>query len=487
MKKIQYIVALFCCIMYFSGSSQTIDPDSLMRVFKERRENLNQKREELRLLLYQQSLANDFKKAKESVRAKKDTMKKENRPVFAKAEKPLKEKKVKMKKITVKDDVAQKTPKIKKEKKEKKKDSNPILEDSPIVSDSTKGGESVMQIMIPDSIRIIEEETRLVVRIVDDVMNKNDHDITIVIDSILSLNTFSPAIVEIAGLIVDYANSYQNEDYEDLSDDQIYIRHFVTFLNDPGPHPSQQYYENVWDTVRVFCYAGRKFETTVRDTLILIDPDHPYHKPCDIYTDQLYIGNALSRDAYDKHKYDYTCKCFKLDKEYIHGGCDIRFNDFDKNPKIYSVFDGEVRIASLNGGKRYGYGNVIVIRHYNGTETIYAHLDRMFVKSGDIVKAGEVIGIGGSTGGSTAKHLHFAILVKGRPLDPESVINLEYNPKYKDRYAGSKPYGLCADQIYVNERGGQMEIKLKYRLQDVAILKGTSNSAGSSGTSYTKP
>lgn len=54
-----------------------------------------------------------------------------------------------------------------------------------------------------------------------------------------------------------------------------------------------------------------------------------------------------------------------------------------------------------------GYGKTVVVRHYNGLETVYAHLNRIKVKPGQEVKAGQLIGLGGRTGRATTEHLHF--------------------------------------------------------------------------------
>jgi murein DD-endopeptidase MepM/ murein hydrolase activator NlpD len=94
-----------------------------------------------------------------------------------------------------------------------------------------------------------------------------------------------------------------------------------------------------------------------------------------------------------------------------HKGIDI---DLNKGDKVVSAFDGMVRIA-----KRYGgFGNVVIIRHYNGLETVYAHLSKLKVKPGQVISAGELIGLGGSTGHSTGSHLHFEVRFKGVPINP---------------------------------------------------------------------
>lgn len=75
---------------------------------------------------------------------------------------------------------------------------------------------------------------------------------------------------------------------------------------------------------------------------------------------------------------------------------------------ILASADGEV-IISKTGGWNGGYGNYIVIRHPNGTQTLYAHNDKNNVSPGDTVKQGDVIGFIGITGKVTGSHVHFEI------------------------------------------------------------------------------
>lgn len=96
-----------------------------------------------------------------------------------------------------------------------------------------------------------------------------------------------------------------------------------------------------------------------------------------------------------------------------HYGTDL---DLDTGDSVKSVFDGVVRISKYDGG---GYGNYLVVRHYNGLETLYGHLKQALVQAGQYVKAGELLGWGGSTGRSTGPHLHFEVRYQGNPLDPE--------------------------------------------------------------------
>jgi murein DD-endopeptidase MepM/ murein hydrolase activator NlpD len=64
----------------------------------------------------------------------------------------------------------------------------------------------------------------------------------------------------------------------------------------------------------------------------------------------------------------------------------------------------------------------VVVEHGGGYETVYAHASMILVGRGQVVRRGEVIALSGSTGRSTAAHLHFEILLDGRPVDPLSMV-----------------------------------------------------------------
>lgn len=100
-----------------------------------------------------------------------------------------------------------------------------------------------------------------------------------------------------------------------------------------------------------------------------------------------------------------------------HNGIDLDLEVWDS---VRTAFPGVVRHA----GVQNGYGRVVVVRHYNGLETYYAHLHRFKVKAGDVVDAGELIGLGGSSGRSSGSHLHFEVRFRGMPLDPARLIDL---------------------------------------------------------------
>ena len=109
---------------------------------------------------------------------------------------------------------------------------------------------------------------------------------------------------------------------------------------------------------------------------------------------------------------------FGMRRGRMHKGLDIKLQRHDT---VKACMSGIVRFANYNSG---GFGNIIIIRHLNGLETYYAHLQKMVVKPNDIVHAGDFIGTGGTTGTKrTGPHLHFECRWKDYPLDPRLFID----------------------------------------------------------------
>lgn len=124
----------------------------------------------------------------------------------------------------------------------------------------------------------------------------------------------------------------------------------------------------------------------------------------------------------------------------MHTGTDIRLNSGDS---VLCAFDGRVRLA-----KRFnGYGNLVLVRHNNGLETIYAHLKSIHVNINDSIKAGDLIGLGGRTGRATCDHLHFETRLFGEPFDSGKYIDFE-------------KMALASDKIYYKNK--QFEIDLAH-------------------------
>jgi murein DD-endopeptidase MepM/ murein hydrolase activator NlpD len=97
----------------------------------------------------------------------------------------------------------------------------------------------------------------------------------------------------------------------------------------------------------------------------------------------------------------------------LHAGIDL---GAPAGTPIRAAAAGTVVFAGTMGG----YGNATDIRHGDGTTTRYAHQSRLFVRSGQQVAAGQVIGLVGSTGASTGPHLHLEVRIAAGPIDPRT-------------------------------------------------------------------
>lgn len=100
----------------------------------------------------------------------------------------------------------------------------------------------------------------------------------------------------------------------------------------------------------------------------------------------------------------------------FHKGIDISGNYGDN---VYAYKYGKVISSGYNSG---GYGNMILIKHEDGSSTRYAHLSSVLVSVGDTVYGGQTIGRVGSTGISTGNHLHFEVLINGSNVNPYNYI-----------------------------------------------------------------
>jgi lipoprotein NlpD len=97
---------------------------------------------------------------------------------------------------------------------------------------------------------------------------------------------------------------------------------------------------------------------------------------------------------------------------HLHAGIDIRGA---LGQPILAARDGTVAFA---GATRGGYGNMIVLDHGDGVQTVYAHAEKLLVKTGEAVRRGETIALVGRTGNATTEHCHFEIREENHPVDP---------------------------------------------------------------------
>ncbi len=181
---------------------------------------------------------------------------------------------------------------------------------------------------------------------------------------------------------------------EDLADDTLNLPVFApTQWIFPGLEPDFDMYYN-WDTSAIDPYRYDLRRIKEQYHLVILQTDCGYQIP---------IRNRVNSK-------------FGWRRGRLHAGIDLQLRIGDT---VRAAFDGVVRLSEYHGG----YGNCVMIRHYNGIETLYGHLSLKLVKPGELVNAGQVIGLGGSTGRSTGPHLHFETRFLGRPFDPQKIID----------------------------------------------------------------
>lgn len=178
----------------------------------------------------------------------------------------------------------------------------------------------------------------------------------------------------------------------------------------------------IFDSMRVnpYPFDGSKYE----DTLLL-----------QLCSNKMGVGDYCL-----PVKETYATSKFGWRRYRWHYGTDL---ELDIGDSVVAVFDGVVRMSKVDPR---GYGNYVVVRHYNGLETLYGHLDKRLVDVGDEVRAGDLIGWGGNTGRSTGPHLHFEVRYQGNAIDPEDMFDFEHEC-IKDT-----EYSLCPDDYeYLRE------------------------------------
>lgn len=162
--------------------------------------------------------------------------------------------------------------------------------------------------------------------------------------------------------------------------------------------PSYNLYQQDWGNEHIKIKSlGIVFGNNADIKVILVDNNTPFAAPLRELTVTSPYGNRKGK---------------------AHTGVDLSAQLGDS---VFCCFDGVVRMA-----KEYGaYGNVVVVRHYNGLETVYAHLSEMKVAVNQIVSAGEVLGLAGHSGRATGDHLHFETRFLYEHFDPAKMIDFE--------------------------------------------------------------
>jgi murein DD-endopeptidase MepM/ murein hydrolase activator NlpD len=165
-------------------------------------------------------------------------------------------------------------------------------------------------------------------------------------------------------------------------------------------------------------------------------PGFNLYQNFDIVTIHYRHQGSAPRDTIDLTGYYHPAK-YRITSNYgyrhrrMHRGVDL---GYPEGTPVAAAWDGIVRISkgTANTG---GYGNLVVIRHDNGLETYYGHLSRRLVNPGQMVKAGDIIGLGGNTGRSYGSHLHFEVRYLGNDINPCRLIDFDnFKTKFDTLY-----------------------------------------------------
>jgi len=222
----------------------------------------------------------------------------------------------------------------------------------------------------------------------------NTDDFQFLIDSILDLDSIPQNLMN----AIDYCmgilfNKSSNQDFGcNIYPDQ-----------EKSTYPASDIYNNIWCQINPNPYPVSLFESDSVMNIDLISDTNKFVMPC--------MALVTSKFGWRDSR--------------IHQGIDLGVN---YSLPINSAFDGVVRYAKFY----QGYGRLVIVRHYNGLETYYAHLSRINVKPGQQVKAGDIVGKAGSSGRSNGTHLHFEMRYKGVPLNPAHIVSFTENKLLND-------------------------------------------------------
>lgn len=187
---------------------------------------------------------------------------------------------------------------------------------------------------------------------------------------------------------------------------------------------SAEAFVNHWDTTQLFAYKDIELKDLPAVTeLTLINSLEDYHYPI--------MGRVFSKYGPRGRR--------------NHNGVDIPLHVGDP---VYATFNGVIRYSNYNTG---GFGNLVIIRNENGLESWYGHLVRRNVAVNQYVKAGDVIGYGGSTGRSRGPHLHYELRYCDQTFDPQRLIDFETGMLSYQTFALEKSffniYSRATDQL----------------------------------------
>lgn len=165
--------------------------------------------------------------------------------------------------------------------------------------------------------------------------------------------------------------------------------------------PAYSLYDKYWDTENICSrQLSVPFDGNSLRIILVQSNNNPFFFPC--------IGATSVNTTYGAGK-----------NNEFHPGVDIMVKN---GSPVRCCFDGVVRMAKIYGD----YGRVVVVRHYNGLETIYANLSKIMVKPGQILQSGDILGASGKSGKTGAEQLHFETRFMNGCFNPSLFIDFDY-------------------------------------------------------------
>ncbi len=237
---------------------------------------------------------------------------------------------------------------------------------------------------------------------------------------------------------------YQQNVWQELQDED-------PILADARAADTLEIFARSWEQSSIYAYSQNGLGHAIPEAIVLAltDDDRDFVLP--------HYGRILSGFGWRGSR--------------THDGLDIGLN---KGEPILAAFDGKVRYARYHNN---GYGNLVIIRHFNGLETYYAHLSAIYVEPDQMVKAGQIIGAGGSTGSTYhGAHLHFETRWFDNPFDPLAIIDYENESLFSDTavltpedFKASKPAKDARNLQPLSQRNPYLEMEQEYPPAEISM------------------
>ena len=172
------------------------------------------------------------------------------------------------------------------------------------------------------------------------------------------------------------------------------------FIQETYQIPGYSLYDQYWDTENICSRPlNIPFGGNSLRIILVQSNNNPFFFPC-----------ALNSSVTTR---------YGMIKNEFHPGVDLAVKS---GSPVRNCFDGVVRMAKIYGD----YGRVVVVRHYNGLETVYSNLSKIWVKPGQILQAGDIIGATGKSKRTGAEQLHFETRFMNACFDPSMIIDFNY-------------------------------------------------------------